>query len=630
MDKRQRPAGHGVTAHDNALVVGRQSTVQLPQYVDFGRLTAGDSLSSGPQGVVQDYYLDFRRHLHAPLWPLAYLIVVASTLALAGFASIFHRNLVRSLDVLLAGVRRVNEGNLQTTIPIQYRDEIGFLTESFNRAVAEQRDLVANLETRVATRTVDLAEANALLRQEMDERQAAQAQVVVQQRALAAAEERERMSRELHDGLGQVMGYVNVQAQAIRALLQSGQTDPAVSVARQLEQVAQDAHADVRAYILGIRTDAAVSATGFPAALRLYLDALERAYGFRVTLDLPLALETSPGTGLFAPEVEAQLLRIVQEGLTNVRKHAGVDRGRVSLTLAARQAAIVIADAGVGFEIADCRMQNSDPLRKSQIQNRQSAITSASPSWWNGRRRWAAAWRWRRRGGTRVTVRMPLAVAAGAGVQGLRVLLADDHPLFLDGLRNMLTVHGLNVVGLAHDGSEAQEQAATLRPDLILLDIQMPRCDGLEAARQIKASLPDTTIVMLTVSATEESLFGALKAGASGYILKSASSEHFFDTLASLLRGEVVFSPEVAALILADFAPAATTPSPKTLPGLTERQTEVLRLVARGLTYKEVGARLHVAEVTVKYHMGEILNHLHVQTRKEAVAYAVRSGLDRP
>jgi two-component system NarL family response regulator len=169
----------------------------------------------------------------------------------------------------------------------------------------------------------------------------------------------------------------------------------------------------------------------------------------------------------------------------------------------------------------------------------------------------------------------------------------------------------------------------------------MPRCDGLEAARRIKAALPDTKIVMLTVSATEELLFGALKAGASGYILKSASSEHFFDTLSSLLRGEVVFSPEVAALILADLAPAAPGPrdragagrkgsEPKVLPGLTERQTEVLRLVAQGLTYKEIGARLYLAEVTVKYHMGQILNHLQVQTRKEAVAYAVRSGWDRP
>ncbi len=627
----------GATPGNGSAVGGRRSATQSPQSVDFGSLASGGAIRSGPQGVLQDYYLDSRRHLRVLLLPLTYLIVIASALALVGFSSIFHRNLMRSLNALLAGVRRVNQGDLQTTMPIYYHDEIGFLTESFNSAVAQQRELIATLETRVAARTSDLAEANVLLRQEMDGRQAAQTQLLRQERALAAAEEREQLGRELHDGLGQVMGYVNVQAQAIRALLQSGQTDPAVSAARQLEQVAQDAHADVRAYILGVR--AAAPATGVLAALRLYGDALEHTYGFRVTLALPPALETSSGTGLFAPEVEAQLLRIVQEALTNVRKHAGVTAAHVSLALEPRQAEIVIADEGVGFSIADFGLTISDrgfPIsnhfglaimaERAQAVGGSVEVTSAPGQ------------------GTTVTVRMPLALAAGAGVTGLRVLLADDHPLFLDGLRNMLTAHGMNVVGLARDGVEAVEQAIAVHPDLALLDIQMPRCDGLEAARRIKASLPAATIVMLTVAASEECLFEALKLGASGYILKSASSEHFFDTLASLLRGEPIFSPEVAARILADLAPVASDklnrprgvagagrkePEPKVLPGLTERQTEVLRLVAQGLTYKEVGARLYIAEITVKYHMGEILNHLHVQTRKEAVAYAARSGLDR-
>jgi DNA-binding NarL/FixJ family response regulator/anti-sigma regulatory factor (Ser/Thr protein kinase) len=376
-----------------------------------------------------------------------------------------------------------------------------------------------------------------------------------------------------------------------------------------------------------IVSDAAVPAAGFLAALRLYLDALERAYGFRVTLDLPPSLETSSGMGLFTPEVEAQLLHIVQEALTNVRKHAGVMAARVSLALEARQAEIVIADEGVGFDLTPSTPPSLPGKGDGGIGHFGLSILAERAQAVGGSVGVASS----PGQGTTVTVRMPLALAAEAQTKGLRVLLADDHPLFLDGLRNMLTAHGMNVVGLARDGIEAHEQAVATPPDLILLDIQMPRCDGLEAARRIKAALPDTKIVMLTVSATEESLFGALKAGASGYILKSASSEHFFDTLSSLLRGEVVFSPEVAALILADLAPAARKgPETKVLPGLTERQTEVLRLVAQGLTYKEIGARLYLAEVTVKYHMGQILNHLQVQTRKEAVAYAVRSGWDRP
>jgi DNA-binding NarL/FixJ family response regulator/signal transduction histidine kinase len=607
---------------------------QRPQRVNF---------AGGPQGVLQDHYLEFRTHLHHLLAPLAVLILVSSIGVTLGFPIVFYLSLIRPLNALLAGVRRVKDGDLETTMPVQHYDEIGFLAEAFNDMVAQLHDFITRLETRVATRTAALTQANEQLRQEMDERQAAQAQVLQHERALAAAEEREQLGRELHDGLGQVMGYVNVQAQAIRALLQSGQIDPAASVLRQLEQVAQDVHADVRAYILGIRT-AAVPATGFLAALRLYLDALERAYGFRVTLDLPPALETSPGAGLFAPEVEAQLLRIVQEALTNVRKHAGVTAARVSLALQARQAEIVITDEGCGFDLTPSTppsLAGKHVLSAGaggdrgighfglsvMVERAQSVGGSVEVASAPGQ-------------GTPVTVRMPLAMAAGAGVSGLRVLLADDHPLFLDGLRNMLTAHGMNVVGLARDGVEAAEQAIAVRPDLVLLDIQMPRCNGLEAARRIKASLPAATIVMLTVAASEESLFEALKLGASGYILKSVSSEQFFDTLASLLRGEPVFSPEVAARILADLAPVAPGPrgvvgagrkgsEPKVLPGLIERQTEVLRLVAQGLTYKEVGARLCIAEVTVKYHMGEILNHLHVQSRKEAVAYAVRRGLAR-
>jgi signal transduction histidine kinase len=185
-------------------------------------------------------------------------------------------------------------------------------------------------------REAALSEANARLEglnnrlmSEMAAREAAQKQMLEHQRTLATLEERNRLGRELHDGLGQVMGYVNVQAQAIRALLQSGQTGPAASAVRQLEQVAQDAHADVRAYILGVRADATAPAAGLLAALRRYLETLERTYGLRVTLDLPPSLETSPGTSLFTPEVEAQLLHIVQESLTNVRKHAGVDAARV-------------------------------------------------------------------------------------------------------------------------------------------------------------------------------------------------------------------------------------------------------------------------------------------------------------
>ncbi|HMQ31845.1 MAG TPA: response regulator transcription factor [Chloroflexaceae bacterium] len=211
----------------------------------------------------------------------------------------------------------------------------------------------------------------------------------------------------------------------------------------------------------------------------------------------------------------------------------------------------------------------------------------------------------------------------------MRVLLVDDHALFLEGLHNLLLARGIDVVGTAADGLEAQEQARALRPDVILMDIQMPRCSGLEATRQIKAELPEVKIVMLTVSADDEDLFAAIKSGASGYLLKNLKADRFFDLLSGVARGEAPIAPELAARILSEFAHggrAAAAPEPEPV-GLTERQVEVLGLVVEGRSYREIADALCIAERTVKYHMKEILQTLHLQNRTQAVAYALRNGL---
>jgi two-component system NarL family response regulator len=244
--------------------------------------------------------------------------------------------------------------------------------------------------------------------------------------------------------------------------------------------------------------------------------------------------------------------------------------------------------------------------------------------------------------GTHVIAQMPLAralspapeIEGGAEGEPLRVLLADDHPLFLEGLRNLLAARGVQVVGMAFDGLEARELAHSLRPDVILMDVQMPRCDGIEATRRIKAELPEVKIVMLTVSEEEETLFEALESGASGYLLKNLNSGVFFDQLADLARGEIALAPGLAVKVLAEFArrggeqEAEKDAAEARLSKLTPRQAEVLKRVAQGLTYKEVGEALHVSERTVKYHMGQILTRLHLQNRREAVQFARRNGLD--
>jgi DNA-binding NarL/FixJ family response regulator len=215
----------------------------------------------------------------------------------------------------------------------------------------------------------------------------------------------------------------------------------------------------------------------------------------------------------------------------------------------------------------------------------------------------------------------------------MKVLLVDDHLLFLEALQNLLAARGIEVAGTARDGLDALAQARALRPDVILMDIGMPRCDGLAATRVIKAELPDVKIVMLTVSAEDEDLFEAIKSGASGYLLKSLDAGQFFELLSDLERGEVALSNGMAARVLEEFARQAGRAEPATevgeedTPGLTPRQREVLTLVARGLKYKEVGAALCLSESTIKYHMGEILERLHLKNRAQAIAYAARSGL---
>jgi DNA-binding NarL/FixJ family response regulator len=212
----------------------------------------------------------------------------------------------------------------------------------------------------------------------------------------------------------------------------------------------------------------------------------------------------------------------------------------------------------------------------------------------------------------------------------VKLLLADDHPLFLDGLRNLLDAHGFEVVGSARDGLEAVEKARDLCPDVILMDIHMPRLDGLAALRRIKAELPAVRIVMLTMSAEDVDLFEAIKDGACGYLLKTQETDEFFALLDDVARGEAALSPGLAARILEEFSrqPALPPAVEKAPPAsLSPREVEVLTLVAQGLTYKEAGAKLFVAERTVKYHMGEIVRRLHLRNRAQVIEYARRSGL---
>jgi DNA-binding NarL/FixJ family response regulator len=208
----------------------------------------------------------------------------------------------------------------------------------------------------------------------------------------------------------------------------------------------------------------------------------------------------------------------------------------------------------------------------------------------------------------------------------MNVLLVDDNRLMLEGLHNLLEAHDVHVAGIASDGLQAVQLARTLNPDLILMDVRMPQCDGLTATRLIKAEMPEMKIVILTTSTDDQDLFEAVKSGACGYLLKSISADTLIEALQQAQEGAPPFSPGLAAKLLREFA-QHRTPSKTPEHELSSRQTEVLTLVAQGLSYKDVGARLFISPHTVRYHMAEIMNLLHLENRAQVLAYAGRLGI---
>ncbi len=216
-----------------------------------------------------------------------------------------------------------------------------------------------------------------------------------------------------------------------------------------------------------------------------------------------------------------------------------------------------------------------------------------------------------------------------------RVLLADDHALFREGLAGIINAQSdLEVIGEAGDGLEACVKAQELKPDLILMDVQMPGMDGLEATRQIKQILPEAVIVMLTVRDDDEKLFQALKSGAQGYLLKDIRAREMLEMLRRALRGEAALSPSLAARVLAEFRRLSSQTQKRSilegeeeLVDLTPRELEVLTIAAQGASDKEIAEALSISIHTVKSHIRNILSKLHANTRREAARLAKSKGL---
>jgi DNA-binding NarL/FixJ family response regulator len=216
-------------------------------------------------------------------------------------------------------------------------------------------------------------------------------------------------------------------------------------------------------------------------------------------------------------------------------------------------------------------------------------------------------------------------------IDSLKVMIVDDHALFRRGLEMVLEQEpDIDVIGEAADGAEAIQKAQELMPDVVLMDVRMPKRSGIEATQEIRDLLPHAKILMLTISDEEADLYDAIKAGASGYLLKEISIEEVADAIRSVWAGQSRISPSMASKLLNEFAAMSKrTDERKEVPAprLTDREMEVLRLVAEGLNNREIGERLFISENTVKNHIRNILEKLHLHSRMEAVVYAVREKM---
>ena len=208
----------------------------------------------------------------------------------------------------------------------------------------------------------------------------------------------------------------------------------------------------------------------------------------------------------------------------------------------------------------------------------------------------------------------------------VRVMVVDDHPIWREGVARDLAERGLEVVATAPDGAAAVRIAPAVRPDVVLMDLQLPELSGAEATARIRADLPGTRVLVLSASTEHGDVLGAVRAGASGYLVKSAGHEELVAAVERTAAGHAVFSPGLAGLVLGEYRRLETT-GPDA-PALTPRETEVLRLVAKGLTARAIAARLTLSHRTVENHVQNSLRKLQLTNRVELTRYAIEQGLD--
>ena len=431
----------------------------------------------------------------------------------------------------------------------------------------------------------------------------------------AALAERQRLARDMHDVLAHSLSGLLLQLEGARLLALASPADQRLAgTIDRAHELAKNGLDEARRAIGMLRDD------DLPGPDRLA--ALTAA--FQADTGVPARFTSSGTPRELASAVRLALYRVTQEALTNVRKHARPERVEVRLDYLPDEIHLAVEDYGLPPEGGPGGTGGRQPPRSG-------GHRGAFPRGQVRPHRYAGACRVARRHPGRRPDRHRLpGPAAGAGVSPVRVLAADDQRVVREGLAMLLgLLPDVEVVGTAADGEEVLALAAELRPDVILMDLRMPRMDGVEATRRLRERDPAVKVVVLTTYADDRSVLDALRAGALGYLTKDAGAAEIQQALHRVAGGQAALDPAVQLHLveaIADGVPSGPAPAP--LPdGLTPREAEVLTLIAAGLSNAEIAERLVVSEATVKSHVNHMLAKIGARDRAQAVGYAYRHGL---
>lgn len=456
-----------------------------------------------------------------------------------------------------------------------------------------------------------------------------------QQREIAVMEERQRLAAEIHDTVAQSLVSLILQIEMAQTSVESEEREAAREALTTAHDQAKRALGDTRRAVQGL----------FPASLERLspIEAIaEEARQFQAQEGVPAQFLSTGEEQTLLPEQRGALLRIAQESLSNIRKHAQAQRVRVGLSYGAAEVTLMVEDDGIGFDSAARPAPGSQGGYGLFGMNERARVLGGevqieSTPGWGTRVRAVLPYQpasslAQRAGITTIhePIGAPVVLPNGLTDGVIRVLIADDHVVARQGIRAMLEASGdIAVIGEAADGAEATEQARRLRPDVVLMDLQMPNVDGLEGLRRIHAEQPDLSVVILTTFQTDTAVVEALGAGARGFLLKDAEPADLIAAVRAARRGEALLAPGVTDR-LAALATGQTGKEVGAAGILNEREREILELLAQGARNKEIAAQLFITAKTVEYHLSNLFGKLSVSNRTEAVRAALDRGLIGP